>query len=94
MRLVLTDLYSVFLLGRITQLETDIPPGALSSRASRSTKTRTSQLRLLMAELHQRVWADLLGAGYDPLTCTPPVPTIATGEFVFEAALEWQVKRR
>lgn len=91
MRLEITDLASVFLLGRISQLNAELPEGHVPARASRATKARVAALRRLMKELHGRVWSDLAAAGYDPKTCTAPVPIIDAGDR-FQAALEWETR--
>jgi hypothetical protein len=90
MRLLITDLHSVYLLGRISQLDAELPTAAPPSRASRAAKIRAAELRNLTAELHERVWDSLVAAGYDPATCTPPVPVIGSTSAGFEAALEWR----
>ncbi len=91
MRLLITDLHSVYLLGRISQLDSDLPSFSHTSRASRAAKIRAAELRTLTAVLHERVWGNLVAAGYDPATCTPPVPVIdSCGDEGFQAALEWR----
>jgi len=92
MRIVITDPASLYLLGRITQLNEAMPSGTKLSRSSGVQMARIASLKRLTFALHARVERPLAEAGYDHKKCTPPVPVITHDDVDFEAALEWGLR--